>query len=59
MRTGFIEQVGRGLTVGEIREYGKYGIVFTFRGVSHDDRELYRIPIRFDRMLEYFGHPDL
>ena len=57
IRNGFIEQVGTEFSAGKIKEYGEHGIVFTMRGVSHDDKELYNIPIRFDRMLAYFGHP--
>ena len=48
IRVRFIKQVGGEFSVGEIREYGKYGIVFTLLGLSHDGKELYRIPIRFD-----------
>ena len=59
LRVMFIEQVGGEFTVGDIREYGKYGIVFTFLALSHDGKELYGIPIRFDTMLEHWGHPNI
>ncbi len=57
IRNTFIEQVGTEFSVAQIREYGDHGIVFTCRAITHDGRELYRIPIPFDTMLAHFSHP--
>jgi len=59
IKKAFVDQVGTEFTVGKIREYGKHGIVFTFRVLTHDGKEVCNIPIRFDKMLETWGHPNL